>query len=112
MNEVYADFNKSLHKNIQCIDCHLPSGFAKKWLAKAQTGLGHAYHFTFDTKLPTHFSANESTKKWAQENCIRCHSDYARNAINPTTNKTHSKQGLEALDCVSCHKNVGHVRSF
>ncbi|GAD19740.1 cytochrome c nitrite reductase small subunit [Helicobacter fennelliae] len=109
MNEVFNDHSKSPHKDVVCIDCHLPHSFIAKWIGKAQSGLGHAYYFTFDKNLPTHFSANQHTKKWVQDNCIRCHGDYATNAINPTTNKNHSQN---ALNCVSCHQNVGHLRDF
>lgn len=107
MNEVYADYHKASHHELNCIECHLPHSFVRKWAAKAQTGLGHAYHFTFDKSLPQHFSANSDTKKWAQENCIRCHGDYAHNAINPTLNPSNTK---DALNCVSCHSSVGHLR--
>lgn len=109
MNEVYADYTKSSHKNVGCADCHLPHSFARKWVAKAQTGLGHAYHFTFDKHLPPNFTANENARAWVQENCIRCHGDYVQNVIDPTINSKHSQ---EALDCTSCHKDVGHLRSF
>ncbi len=109
MNQVYADYNKSSHQSINCIDCHLPHSFVRKWVAKAQTGLGHAYHFTFDKDLPPNFTANADTKAWAQENCIRCHGDYAANSINPTLDSKHNKG---SLDCLSCHQNVGHLRSF
>lgn len=107
MNEVFDDYSKSSHKAITCSDCHLPHSFVSKCIAKAQAGLGHAYHFTFDKNLPSNFSANDNTKKWVQNNCIRCHNDYAKNAINPTLDSN-----SEALNCVSCHKNVGHSRDF
>ncbi len=109
MNDVYNDYLKSPHKSITCIDCHLPHSFVRKWASKAQTGLGHAYHFTFDKNLPTHFQANNQTKQWAQENCIRCHGDYAQNAVNATQNPNHKNS---ELNCVSCHQNVGHLRGF
>ena len=50
-----------------CNDCHLPHNFVSKWIAKAQSGVGHAYAFTFklDT-LPTNLSANETSSKWCK----------------------------------------------
>lgn len=109
MNEVFNDHSKSPHKSLDCIDCHLPHSFVAKWLNKAKTGIGHAYHFTFDKEQPSNFSANEDTKKWVQNNCIRCHGDYASNAINPTLKHNYTN---DALNCVSCHKDVGHLRDF
>lgn len=110
MNEVYHDYTKSSHQSIECIDCHLPHSFVRKWVAKAYTGLGHAYHFTFDKNLPTHFTANADTKAWVKENCVRCHGDYAHNAINPT--KGGKSPVDNSLDCMSCHHSVGHLRDF
>ncbi len=116
MNEVYNDYLAAPHsKKIKgepratCIDCHLPHNFVDKWIAKAQSGLGHAYAFTFKlNELPTNLDANEKSKKMVQGNCIRCHLDYASVAINATTNPHKDN----SLNCVSCHSSVGHKRGF
>lgn len=119
MNEVYHDYTKSSHQSIECIDCHLPHSFTRKWLSKAYTGLNHAYHFTFDKNLPANFTANADTKAWVKENCIRCHGDYAHNPIDPTysTDFAGAHKQVESkidnsLDCLSCHHSVGHLRDF
>ncbi|QOW64471.1 cytochrome c nitrite reductase small subunit [Campylobacter hepaticus] len=116
MNEVYNQYLSSPHsyKNdlkvrATCIDCHLPHSVFSKWIAKAQSGLEHAYAFTFKLdELPTHLSASPKSKKMIQENCMRCHEDFAKTAINPTTNQ-HVKK---SLNCTSCHKDVGHKHGF
>jgi len=116
MNDVYADYLKAPHSKkiageprASCNDCHLPHDFVGKWLAKAESGVGHAYAFTFKLNdLPTNLSANEKSKKMVQDNCVRCHSDYVSNVINPTTNPHNNS----ALKCVSCHEGVGHKRGF
>lgn len=116
MNEVYNDYLAGAHSKktkgeprATCVDCHLPHNFVDKWIAKAQSGLGHAYAFTFKlNELPTHLSANEKSKKMVQENCVRCHADYASVAINATTNPHKDS----SLSCVSCHSGVGHKRGF
>lgn len=118
MNEVYADYMKSSHsKEVKgepratCVECHLPHSFIPKWIAKAESGVGHAYAFTFKLdELPTYLSANEKSKKIVQQNCIECHSKVAENAINATTIPEHT--GKNALSCVSCHQDVGHKRNF
>ncbi|RDU72625.1 cytochrome c nitrite reductase small subunit [Helicobacter anseris] len=110
MNEVYDDYAKSSHKNVaQCGDCHLPHSFVRKWVAKAQSGIGHMIAFTFDKNLPAHFEANKNTQKWVQENCISCHQDYVKNVIDPTLKAQHQDNSLR---CVSCHKDTGHKRGF
>lgn len=116
MNEVYNDYLAGPHSKqvsgkprATCIDCHLPHDFVNKWIAKAKSGLGHAYAFTFKLEdLPTNLSANPESKKIVQQNCIRCHGDFAEVVINPTTNP-HANR---SLSCVSCHASVGHRRGF
>lgn len=110
MNEVYKDWNTGSHKSFAtCNDCHIPTNFVEKWLTKAESGFNHAYAFTFKD-LPSVLSATEKSKINVQENCIRCHSPYISNAVNPTTNKVHNYD--KSLSCVSCHRNVGHIRTF
>lgn len=116
MNEVYNDYVKAPHSKkvdgqalATCNDCHLPHDTIGKWVAKAQSGIGHAYAFSFKLNdLPTNLSATKSTKQWVQSNCVRCHSEVAANTINATTNPHQNN----ALQCVSCHTGVGHKRGF
>ncbi len=113
MNDVYHDYTNSVHARkvkgeprATCSDCHLPHSFVSKWIAKAESGIGHAYSFTFKLdSLPTHLSATEKSKKMIQDNCVRCHIDSVGVVVNPTTKSGHTDS---ALQCVSCHKNVGH----
>ncbi len=110
MNEVYRDWRSGSHReHATCNDCHIPNEFISKWMTKAQSGLSHAYAFTFKD-LPTTLSATQKTKIDVQNNCIRCHSEVASNVINPTTKTIHNYD--KSLSCVSCHKNVGHIRNF
>lgn len=117
MNEVYSDYLSAPHSQkiagqprAACNDCHLPHGFVSKWIAKAKSGVGHAYAFTFELEsLPTNLSANEASKQMVQDNCVRCHIEYVQNAVNPTTIPGHDSS---ALSCVSCHEGVGHKRGF
>ncbi len=117
MNDVYYDYGKASHSRMvdgkvkaTCNDCHVPHDSAvSKWVAKAKSGVGHAYAFTFNLdKLPQHLSANENTKGWVQNNCIRCHSEMAASVVNATLDSHNGN----ALKCVSCHKGVGHKRDF
>lgn len=110
MNEVYEDWRNGSHReHATCNDCHIPNEFISKWMTKAQSGIGHAYAFTFKD-LPTVLSATQKSKIDVQNNCIRCHSEIASNVVNPTTKKIHNYDN--SLSCVSCHNNVGHLRNF
>ncbi|CAM2789740.1 cytochrome c nitrite reductase small subunit [Helicobacter burdigaliensis] len=116
MNEVYNDYQRGSHSQkiagkprATCNDCHLPHEFVEKWVAKAQSGLGHAYAFTFKLDvLPTNLSATPKSKDMVQNNCVRCHSDMVSNVVNPTLDPHNNS----ALKCVSCHAGVGHKRGF
>lgn len=118
MNEVYADYMSGPHSKevdgkprATCAECHLPHNFVPKWIAKAQSGLSHAYAFTFKLEdLPTNLSATPKSKQIIQQTCINCHFNFSENAINAKTIPQHSSS--ETLNCVSCHKDVGHKRDF
>lgn len=113
MNTVYHDYTNSVHAlsvkgepRATCSDCHLPHAFVPKWLAKAESGISHAYAFTFKlNELPTHLAAKEKSKQMIQDNCVRCHIDSVGVVVNPTTIPNHTQS---ALSCVSCHPHVGH----
>ena len=110
MNEVYDDWSKSSHRNrATCNDCHLPNGSVSKWMAKAQSGVSHAYSFTFNDDLPANLTATDKSHDIVTNNCIRCHSNVAQNVLNPTMVEQH---GDQILNCVSCHKSEGHKRDF
>ncbi|RDU64763.1 cytochrome c nitrite reductase small subunit [Helicobacter sp. MIT 14-3879] len=110
MNEVYKDWSIGSHKNYAtCNDCHIPDGFVSKWLTKAQSGFSHAYSFTLKD-IESNLSATQKSKTIVQENCIRCHSNMVSSVVNPTTKIVHNYD--KSLSCVSCHKNIGHIRNF
>lgn len=110
MNEVYKDWSVSSHKNAAtCNDCHLPHSFIPKWIMKAESGFHHAYAFSLKD-LPTNFTATPKSQAVIQQNCIRCHSTMASNVVNPTTKVVHNYD--KSLSCVSCHRNIGHIRNF
>ena len=120
MNDVYNDYIKGPHsKKIKgeprasCGDCHLPHNFIDKWIAKAQSGLGHAYYFTFKLdSLPTNLDATEKTHRIVQNNCMNCHAEMAAHAINATVKTSGKAKANEPLDCTFCHAGVGHKRGF
>lgn len=122
MNQVYENWMKGGHQNVAtCNDCHVPHDFVGKWLMKAQSGLGHGYAFTFKDN-PVAFTANAKSKQVTQDNCLRCHNDYASNAVDSRAmSKTalgdkkiveHMNTSSEPLKCISCHRQVGHAHNF
>lgn len=104
MQGTYDSWQKGGHQHAAtCGDCHLPhDSFIAKWYTKAENGWHHSLAFTLGN-LPENFAARPESKQIAQNNCIRCHSDFASNAI-------HTQDGaVDPLKCTSCHKNVGHT---
>ena len=117
MNDVYASWRKSSHAmeingkpRATCNDCHLPHEFVSKWMAKAQSGVSHAYAFTFKLDdLPQNFTATTMSKDAVQANCVRCHAQMVATVVNPTTDVNHAHTQLR---CEKCHPSVGHTRGF
>lgn len=97
MNGVYNEYMQGPHSKkfkgkprATCVDCHLPHEFFAKWIAKAQSGLGHVYAFTFKLdKLPTNLSANNKksrnyTAKLHLLSCRLCTNSNQCNLLIPT----------------------------
>jgi cytochrome c nitrite reductase small subunit len=102
MREQYDGWQKAAHHaNATCNDCHTPKGFFAKYLSKAENGFWHSKGFTLqDFHEPIMIKPHNSTI--LQANCVRCHSELVAE-IN-----THAGIDGKMLDCVHCHKEVGH----
>src|SRR4030095_4029448 len=48
MQPQYDSWQKASHHTVAtCVDCHLPHGFIRKYLSKAENGFHHSRAFTF-----------------------------------------------------------------
>jgi cytochrome c nitrite reductase small subunit len=89
------------HAAAGCVECHLPHGIVKKYIAKADNGYRHSKGFTLqDFHEPIVIS--ERNARILQENCVRCHRDMVHDVVRPQL----SPQG--AVRCVHCHAGAGH----
>lgn len=109
MNEEYDAWTKASHHAVAvCVDCHLPHEFIPKYIAKADNGYRHSKGFTFmDTPITSqHFhepiQLKPRSSEILQENCVRCHSDFVHDIIQG------SKTAEDAVNCIHCHRSVGH----
>ncbi|QKF64295.1 cytochrome c nitrite reductase small subunit [Campylobacter corcagiensis] len=110
MNQVYENWMKGGHQQVAtCNDCHVPHDFIGKWMMKAESGLHHGYAVTFKEN-PVSFTATPKSKKIVQDNCIRCHGDYAAFSVDATQKAGSSIS--EPLSCISCHRQAGHAHNF
>lgn len=102
MNQEYDSWSRSPHHAAAgCVDCHLPHEFVPKYIAKAENGYHHSKGFTFqDFHEP--ILIKQKNADILQESCIRCHGDFVHELVRGATT------GDNAVQCVHCHRNVGH----
>ena len=98
----YDSWQKASHHAVAgCVDCHLPSGFPGKYVAKALNGYHHSRAFTFqDFHEPIQITPRNA--EILQENCLRCHEDLVHALVTGATTDR------DAIRCVHCHQTVGH----
>jgi len=102
MREQFAGWQKSPHHAVAtCNDCHVPHDLVGKYLTKAENGYAHSRGFTLqDFHEPILIKPRSAAV--LQANCVACHRQMV-SAIN-----THPGQPRTMLDCVHCHRDVGH----
>jgi cytochrome c nitrite reductase small subunit len=102
MREQFDGWQKaSHHAHATCNDCHVPRGFAGKWITKAENGWHHSRGFTLqDFREPIRIKPGNAAVLNA--NCLHCHKDFTREIT------AHRVLKDEELYCVRCHDSVGH----
>jgi cytochrome c nitrite reductase small subunit len=126
MEPQYAGWQKSSHHAVAgCIDCHLPTSFFPKYLAKAENGYRHGKLFTTqDFEEP--ISIKPAGRAILQANCEHCHAalvhDLVEVALANTRAHNAESQAVagdaaarrpggalsDGVPCVHCHWTVGH----
>lgn len=102
MNEQFDSWTKAPHHGFAgCVDCHLPHALVPKYLAKASNGYHHSRGFTFlDYDEPIRIKPSNAAI--LQESCLRCHADFVHDIVRGSTTAE------DAVQCVHCHRGVGH----
>jgi cytochrome c nitrite reductase small subunit len=102
MNDQYASWSRGPHHAAAgCVDCHLPHDLVPKYIAKAENGYHHSKAFTLqDFHEPIMIKPKNA--RILQESCVRCHGDFVHEIVPG------SKTGENAVQCVHCHRGVGH----
>jgi cytochrome c nitrite reductase small subunit len=101
MQPYYDAWQKSSHHTVAtCADCHLPHGFARKYVAKADNGFFHSMAFTLEN-FHEPIQIKQRNRNIAQENCLSCHASMVNATLPATT-------AGETLACIQCHADVGH----
>lgn len=98
MEQAYASWSESNHKQINCTECHLPqNNLATKMVAKAQTGIYDVYHEAL-RDYPAVIKVTPQGKKIIADNCLRCH----QSTVETTG------MGAGGQDCTKCHRGLIH----
>ncbi len=102
MRSEFEGWQKSPHHAVAtCNDCHTPHTFIRKYLTKAENGYWHSKGFTLqDFHEP--IMIRPKNVAVLQENCVACHEQFVA-GIN-----THPGDPQKMLDCLHCHREVGH----
>ena len=102
MREQFDGWQKAPHHAVaSCNDCHTPRGFVPKYLSKAENGFWHSKGFTLqDFHEP--IMIRPKNVAVLQQNCVACHEQIV-DGIN-----THPGNPQKMLDCLHCHREVGH----
>src|SRR5262245_1613165 len=102
MRPQYDSWQKASHHTVAtCVDCHLPHGFIRKYLSKAENGYHHSRAFTFqDFHEP--IMIKEKSARILQENCLQCHGALVHRQM------AGEKEASDGVACTHCHSSVGH----
>jgi cytochrome c nitrite reductase small subunit len=102
MNDQYDSWSKGPHHAAAgCVDCHLPHTFIRKYIAKGENGYHHSKGFTLqDFHEPIMIKPKNAAI--LQESCLRCHGDFVHDIVRGSTTDE------DAVQCVHCHRGVGH----
>src|SRR5262245_13836729 len=102
MRPQYDSWQQAGHHTVAtCVGCHLPHGFIRKYLSKAENGFHHSRAFTlqdFHEPITIGFKAS----RILQENCVACHRDLMHQQLASATSPS------DEVRCVHCHRGVGH----
>ncbi len=102
MQDHLNSWQKSSHHQVAvCNDCHLPHGFAGKWITKADNGFFHSLAFTLENfHDPIQIKARN--RRVTQSACLHCHRELVHEMLP-------AEPAGDMLECVHCHSDVGHA---
>lgn len=102
MQPQYDSWQKSSHHTVAtCVDCHLPHGFIRKYIAKAENGYHHSVAFTLQN-FHEPIMIGPKNSRILQETCVTCHGALVHQQIASTAGAS------DEVSCVRCHRGVGH----
>jgi cytochrome c nitrite reductase small subunit len=102
MQETFDDWSRGEHAHAAtCADCHVPRDFVGKWYTKAENGWAHSLAMTLGA-VPANIAARPVSRRIALDNCVSCHSRLLDETLHA------SGDSDEQLNCLQCHRSIGH----
>ena len=102
MQGQYDAWLKSAHRHVAvCNDCHTPHTLVGKYLTKSDNGFHHSLAFTTG-RFHEPIQIKERNRAVTEQACRSCHAAIVQMIDHGTT-------GREALSCLHCHADVGHM---
>lgn len=96
MKPEYDAWKASFHREIGCVDCHLPNNNpVSHYFEKSLVGVRDLVEF-YGNFIPEDIEATARSRKIIKANCVKCHSS------------TVSKINTRDRDCWFCHRSVIH----
>lgn len=100
MQHEAATFAVSSHRELDCVECHLPhDNFPHYLIEKGRTGMVDMYH-EFIRDYPERIKLDTDARKMVSENCLRCHES--------TMSYVSTAPGGSQDDCLKCHSRIAH----
>ncbi len=94
-------FAVSSHRELDCIECHLPHDNTAHYLIeKGRTGMVDMYHELL-RDYPARIKLTADSRQMINDNCVRCH-----NSTMSYVTFDEGKQGNS--DCLKCHSRIAH----
>jgi cytochrome c nitrite reductase small subunit len=98
MREQYDGWQRASHRDVAvCNDCHAPHTFFGKWFTKALNGFNHSRAFTTGN-FHEPIRITKRNRDITQGACRHCHQEVVQMI----------DFGDEQVDCIRCHRDVGH----
>ena len=108
MAEHFAKWQRSSHRDVAgCNDCHAPhDNIVHKYAVKGENGFVHSLHFTTG-RYPDPLRIRAKNRRVTAAACLNCHGALAA-SIAGGSRPGHGGSDANALDCIACHRYVGH----
>lgn len=100
MKHEAATFAVSSHRELDCVECHLPhDNFPHYLIEKGRTGMVDMYHEVI-RDYPERIRLDGDARKMVSDNCLRCHES--------TMSYVSTAPGGSQDDCLKCHSRIAH----